>query len=268
MHIALTHTAARARLIFAGLPGFVLGVAVQLQQVTLFDWPVYACFMALAPVLYARAAINNIANRWRLLLAALAFGLLAFGLTGLRASVFLSHGLGAGLEGRDVTVTGVVAAMPQRNEAGLRFRFDVESAQWQDKPIKLPGRIDLAWYAGVFGGGGPGMVGELQRQPGAIEAGERWQLTVRLKAPHGGSNPFGFDYELWLWEQGLQATGYVRAGPKDPLARRLAQTWTHPVELARQQVRDLIFERVTERQHAGLIAALVVGDQAAIDGLG
>jgi competence protein ComEC len=37
--------------------------------------------------------------------------------------------------------------------------------------------------------------------------GERWQLTLRLKAPHGGSNPFGFDYELWLWEQGLQATG-------------------------------------------------------------
>jgi hypothetical protein len=33
-------------------------------------------------------------------------------------------------------------------------------------------------------------------------------------------------------------------------------------------VRDQIFERVAERQYAGLIAALVVGDQNAIDGVG
>jgi competence protein ComEC len=98
-----------------------------------------------------------------------------------------------------------------------------------------------------------------------MAAGERWQLTVRLKAPHGGSNPFGFDYELWLWEQGLQATGYVRVGPKDPAPLRLVQTGQHPVEWARQKVRDRIFAQVADRQQAGLIAALVVGDQNAID---
>jgi competence protein ComEC len=37
------------------------------------------------------------------------------------------------------------------------------------------------------------------------------------------------------------------------------------VERWRQQVRDRIFERVGERQYAGLIAALVVGDQNAIE---
>jgi hypothetical protein len=58
----------------------------------------------------------------------------------------------------------------------------------------------------------------------------------------------------------------VRAGAKDPLPQRLAQTFGHPVERARQQVRDQIFAKVTERQYAGLIAALVVGDQNAIDG--
>ena len=41
-------------------------------------------------------------------------------------------------------------------------------------------------------------------------------VAVRLKAPHGHINPHGFDYELWLWEQGVQATGYVRAGPARP----------------------------------------------------
>ena len=258
-----------ARLIFTALLGFVGGSAVQLQQAALYSWQVYACFMLLALVLYALAATKSIAKsmatRWRIVLAALALGLLAFGMTGLRASVFLEDALDAGLEGRDVAVTGVIAAMPQHNEAGLRFRLDVESAQLQGQPIHLPPSLYLGWYSGVFGGGDPDRVGELQRQPAAIEAGERWQMTVRLKAPHGGSNPFGFDYELWLWEQGLQATGYVRAGPKDPTPQRLNQSGWHPVEHARQQVRDQIFEQVAERKYAGLIAALVVGDQNAID---
>ncbi|MDO8262105.1 MAG: ComEC/Rec2 family competence protein [Gallionella sp.] len=254
-----------AWLIFPALLAFVVGTALQLQQVALYSWQVYGCFMLLAPVLYAVAAIKSVANHGRTALAALAFGLLAFGLTGLRASVFLSDALDAGLEGRDVVVTGVIAAMPQHNEAGLRFRLDVESAQLQGKPIYLPPRIYLGWYSGIFGGGGAGLIGELQRQPAPIEAGERWQMTVRLKAPHGGSNPYGFDYELWLWEQGLQATGYVRAGAKDLAPQRLTQTGLHPVERARQRVRDRIFERLTESKYAGLIAALVVGDQNAID---
>jgi competence protein ComEC len=31
-----------------------------------------------------------------------------------------------------------------------------------------------------------------------VQAGERWQWRVRLKAPHRHMNPGGFDYELWL----------------------------------------------------------------------
>lgn len=100
-------------------------------------------------------------------------------------------------------------------------------------------------------------------------------MTVRLKAPHGLRNPHGFDYELWLWEQGVQATGYVRAGPKDQPPERLRTTWQHPVEQWRQSVRDAIFQRLTSSpalgedasaaRVAGVVAALVTGDQRAID---
>jgi competence protein ComEC len=121
----------------------------------------------------------------------------------------------------------------------------------------------VGWYAGVYPTGGE-LVG-LQRQPVAVRAGERWAMTLRVKAPHGSINPHGFDYELFLWEQGVQATGYVRAGTKDPVPQRLAQTWQHPVALARQTLRERIFTQVEQRQFAGLIAALVVGDQNAID---
>jgi competence protein ComEC len=243
------------------LLGAVLGPALQLQQPVLWDWGVYTALMAAAIglLLWAR----SVRARARPFMFLLAMALLAFGLTGLRASRFAAQGLDPALEGRDVTVTGVVAAMPQRSETGLRFRLEVESATVGGSPVRLVPQLYLGWYGGAV----PNAAGrlELQRQAPDLRAGERWQMNVRLKAPHGNSNPHGFDYELWLWEQSLQATGYVRAGPNDPTPRRTADTWRHPVERARQAVRDAVFAQVADRRTAGLLAALIVGDQNAID---
>jgi len=204
---------------------------------------------------------------------------LAFAVVGLRSSGYASQALNPALEGRDVLVTGVVAGMPQRNEVGLRFRLQVEAATLAGQPTDMPPWMDVGWYSGAFsagpavlpdaeylGGTEPATpVYQLNRIPADVQAGERWTLLVRVKAPHGSRNPHGFDYELWLWEQGVQATGYVRTSPKDPAALKLGQTWRHPVDLARQVVRDAIVARVASRQLAGVIAALVVGDQNAID---
>lgn len=248
---------------------WVAGTALQLQQAQLWAWPVYGAGMVLALLLLTWQALPRTAWRGRVAMVALAFALLGFGATGLRAIVFLNQALLPELEGRDVVVTGRVAAMPQRSEAGLRFRFAVEQAQLDGQAVTVPPLIYLGWYGGFQGGLGP--VADMQRAPAAIQAGERWQMTVRLKAPHGGSNPHGFDYELWLWEQGLQASGYVRATPKEPAPLRLTQTGRHPVERARQQVRDAIFERLVaspdaaRARLAGVVAALVVGDQQAIE---
>jgi competence protein ComEC len=63
----------------------------------------------------------------------------------------------------------------------------------------------------------------------------------------------------------VQATGYVRTGARDAPPERLAATWQRPVERAREAVRDAVFERVADRRLAGVIAALVTGDQGAID---
>jgi competence protein ComEC len=136
-------------------------------------------------------------------------------------------------------------------------------------PVRLPELIDLTWYAGSLDG-------DAQAPPPPVRAGERWRLVVRLKAPHGARNPHGFDYELWLWEQGVQATGYVRTGARlDALhgpPERLAATWHHPVEQWRQQVRDAIVRHLAapaddaaHRRAAGVVAALVTGDQRAIE---
>jgi competence protein ComEC len=271
------------------LIAFVLGCALQLQQEALFsDW-IYKLFSLIAGVFIARSAIKLIVNkanhpskmsalnRWASLLMvagmAAAFG---FGQTGWRAAAFAAQAMDHRLEGIDIRITGVIAAMPQRDESGIRFRLNVESAQvLQDGKavtVSLPPRIQLAWYRSL-----PRLsedvavvpFAELQAGSGDIKAGERWQMVARLKAPHGNLNPHGFDYELWLWEQGVGATGYVRATPRDAARGdgpfMIGKTWQHPMEAARQHVRDAIFERVTQPQLAGVIAALAVGDQAAID---
>ncbi|HSO45127.1 MAG TPA: DNA internalization-related competence protein ComEC/Rec2, partial [Rhodoferax sp.] len=250
------------------LLGVLLGNALQLQQAELMPAGDYLLAIGLGLLMLTLSL--RLRARWPMLrwgLMGAAFTVLAFATTGWRAQAFGSQALEPALEGRDIAVTGVVAAMPQHFEGGVRFRFDVESASLNGQQLRLPPRLELGWYAGVFArGDGPGeSPGELQRLPAPLQAGERWQMTVRLKAPHGAINPHGFDFELWQWVQGVQATGYVRAGPRDPTPTWLAFTWRHPVQWARGQVRDQIALRLADSESAGLIAALVVGDQAAID---
>ncbi|CAN7483596.1 DNA internalization-related competence protein ComEC/Rec2 [Acidovorax sp. LjRoot129] len=265
----------------AWLLGLVLGAALQLQQSALWLGTVYGWLLAAACAVGCAAwwAAGRGGSRWRAVAPpaaralALGAGVVAmFALCGLRAVGYVDQALEPALEGQDVRITAMVAAMPQTNEAGTRLRLDVEAAHLGGAPVRLPPRIDVAWYGGPFRDASGAL--DLQRQPPAITAGDRWSLTVRLKAPHGLRNPHGFDYELWAWEQGVQATGYVRAGPKDEPAVRLASTWRHPVERARQSVRDAILERLArdvngddpaKARAAGVIAALVTGDQRAID---
>lgn len=245
------------------LAGVVAGAALQLQQAALWTRHAYAAAAVAGALLLwglLRRPVPLRARRAGIALAAVA---LFAGLTGLRAARYAEGGLPPALEGRDLEVTGLIASLPQRNEAGVRFRFEVEAASDAGRAVRVPPQLLLGWY------GNPDARGDAapdpQRQPPALQPGERWRFTVRLKAPHGHVNPHGFDYELWLWEQGVQATGYVRAGPRDPSPQRLAQTWGHPVEQLRARVRTAIFARVEDPRWSGVLAALVVGDQGAIE---
>ncbi len=270
-----------ARSLGAALAAWCLGVALALQQADL--WPVLAyagsllgvavCAVVLRRTRYmARAgwAVHRVA--WGLVWAAAAFGV-----TGLHAWTRV-HTLDPALEGQDLDVVGVVQAMPQRQDLGWRFRFRIEQAWQVDasgavQALKVDDRVPAQVYLGWYGQEGLHDSGwNVSPLPEPVKAGERWRFRVRLKAPHGQLNPRGFDYELWLWEQGIRATGYVRTRAKDPAPRRLASTWAHPVEAWRQSVRDRLLTHLSPpgsdadaAKRAGVVAALVTGDQAAID---
>jgi competence protein ComEC len=157
-------------------------------------------------------------------------------------------------EGRDIVLTGVVASLPQSFERGVRFEFDVEGAD--PARANVPGRVLLTWYHGLTPDGSGTAV--------SVRAGERWRFTTRLRRPHGLVNPHGFDYEGWLLERGIGATGYVatRGAPV-----RLAEFVVRPgyaIDRLRERVRDKFRDDLPDHRYAGVLIALAIGDQRAI----
>ena len=111
----------------------------------------------------------------RVLIILLALAALAFGLTGLRASWFAAQALDPALEGRDVTVTGVVADMPQRSETGLRFRLEGRiGGRWADRPCGCVPQLYLGW----FGGPVPDAAGRMELLRQAPRAARRRALAA------------------------------------------------------------------------------------------
>src|SRR5688500_16798953 len=206
------------------------------------------------PALVGLAALPPLAwlaYRRRMLVYPLAFAA-GFGWAALMAQARMADWLAPELEGVDLDVVGVVSSLPALTERAVRFEFEVESAG-----ERLPKKILLSWYRAAWAEDAPALLVD------TVHPGERWLLTVRLRRPHGHLNPHGFDYEAWLLERGVGATGYVRQrGHQKRLGVR-----DHPldyVERARERVRERFQAHLGATPAAGILAALAIGDQRAI----
>jgi competence protein ComEC len=229
---------------FAAL-AFAAGVILLQQQATLPS-PAWSGLLPLLGLLALRSRI------FILPLAAVA----GFVWAGAAAHVRIGDWLGTALEGRDLEVIGVVSSLPAVSERSVRFEFEVESAAGE----RVPKKVLLSWYrsaAGASDDAEPALLGA------AVHPGERWRFTVRLRRPHGNVNPHGFDYEAWLLERGIGATGYVRqrGSPRKLGARNGI---LDRVELAREAVRERFQAGLGATPAAGVLSALAVGDQRAI----
>lgn len=141
------------------------------------------------------------------------------------------------LENIDIPVKGIVLDLPEPHEKGVRFNFSVTKAN-----IALPSRIRLSWYDANH----------------PVKAGEHWAFTLKLKRPHGTLNPGAFDYERWLFTEGIGATGSVRKHPAPVLLARNS-TWSS-VAIWRQNISDLLTQQLPNSTNLGLIKALTLGD--------
>ncbi len=169
------------------------------------------------------------------------------------AHLRLADELPAEWESKDVEVIGVVATLPTFGEHGVRFGFDVERVLTGN--AQLPAHMSLSWY-----GKDKFMVSNIS----PVHPGERWQWTIRLKRPHGNANPHGFDFEAWLLEQNIRATGYIREQSLPQRLSAMAYTPSYGVERLREHVRTRLYDKLSGQPYAPIMVALAIGDQSRI----
>lgn len=169
------------------------------------------------------------------------------------ARMRMASQLGDAWQGRDVRIEGVIAGITHPGERGTRFVMEVERVR--SVGAIVPKRVSLTWYASWSG--------DRTHIPELL-AGQRWQLTVRLRPPHGNFNPHGFDAEAKMLERGIRARGYVRDEPSATLLIPMVWQPKYIVERSRERIRRNLQRLIGDRAYAGIIVALAIGDQRAI----
>ena len=170
----------------------------------------------------------------------------------LRAHWVLDVALPAELQGKDILVTGVVASLPIEDDHKHRFEFDIETMRYQKQHIPTIGRVRISWYDRKD-----------NRHKVNLKAGQRWQFWLRLKQPHGFMNPGGFDYESWLYQKKIRATGYVRISvKKKQFARKLDDKANgYGMLVLRQKLYDKLNSITSKTQYGGILVALAMGER-------
>jgi competence protein ComEC len=164
----------------------------------------------------------------------------------LRADIILSNELDRTVEGETVIIKGEVVSLPEIIDSGIRFEFQItEMISQAGIRLENPGKVRLGWY----------------RQNVSILPGEHWRLHVRLKRPYGFSNPGGFDYEGWLFQHRIRATGYVRNRENNEL---LYKASLFSVNYQRHLLRSLINKSHIAEFETNFISALSLGDRSKI----
>ncbi|MFC5743474.1 DNA internalization-related competence protein ComEC/Rec2 [Dyella tabacisoli] len=157
-----------------------------------------------------------------------------------RASAAMDARLPRELEGRDFSVIGTIADLPQSGADATRFRLTIEQATLDGEPIALHGQLRLAWY----------------RTAPVLEPCSRWRLTLRLKRPRGLVNPGSADSERSSLERGVIATGYVREDD----ANAMLDSSRFCIDGVRDAIAKGIAARVRDPHDVALLQAFSVGD--------
>ena len=169
----------------------------------------------------------------------------------------LSNILALEHEGKDLVLEGRVNALPQSASSGAKFSFEVNQAFLGRKRIEsFPQQVYLSWQPAWR---------NPQDVPEVIP-GQRWELKVKIKRPYGSLNPHTFDFERWSFHQDFGASGSVRSGQlileKDIAFTEFALAMEYQRWKLRQKIQRLLPK---DARYGGVIAALVMGDQNAID---
>lgn len=150
------------------------------------------------------------------------------------------------MEGKNIIVKGYVESIPHITKKKLSFQFVITAIKkphqagekiWDDS---FNGKVRLSWY----------------KTKTILRNHQQWQLTIRLKKPNGLLNG-GFDYEKWLYQNRILATGYVREGYQ--LDFSTPSLFRNSLSGLRQKVADKLDKSLSDYAYKGLIKALTIG---------
>lgn len=240
---------------------YLLGVwwlqkCANLANLTDLAW-MWSLLLLASPKLWAKLWATRYRQLSRLWLILCAF-LLGFSYANGRAYHRMQDRLAADLQGKTLQVIGVVSSIPQYQPNALRFTLDVEQVLGLPDPSKFPQHLSLSQY--------------LQSQfapqqvikPLPIQAGQRWLLTVKLKRPHGLSNPASRDSEAWAITHDIGATGSLLNG-----GHQLQQSLVHSPSYLLLRLREHISQRIQQvlkgKATVPVLQALAVGNDGGID---
>ena len=161
------------------------------------------------------------------------------------------------LEGKEFSIEGRVAALPQSSSTGAKFAFEIDHLFSGNSEVSnFPRRVYLSWQPAWR---------STQEIPEIIP-GQRWKLRVKLKRPYGSLNPYTFDFERWSFHQDFGASGSIRSGELLKASDIRLTEFELRMELARWKLREKIKSLLPkDARYGGVMIALVMGDQNAIE---
>lgn len=150
----------------------------------------------------------------------------------------LQQRLPLALDNQRVSITGRVAGLPEPGEQN--WRFQLTDAYLTDSATPLPA-LRVNWFRGE-----------------AVATGEWWQFEATLRRPRGMSNPGGFDYEAWLFAQGIGALASISHGVRlQPASAGGFAAW-------RFALRERLSSLYAAREQNPRVLALITGDRSVI----
>ncbi len=206
-------------------------ISFLLGCVLLFQFPSLPDTQVLSLLLVAVILVFISQTRW------LAILIIGFSWTYYQTAQHLEDRLTLDFQGQAILIMGTVDSVPDIQHRRIRFEFSPD----KHPNIDLPNKILLNWYQPI---------------PNDIYVGERWQLLVRLKQPFGMKSPGSFDYESWLFQQKIGATGYIRNDKANTL---LKSSPTFSINGLREKLSTKINQHLSDSGNLGIIQGLTTG---------
>src|ERR1700677_5103644 len=163
----------------SAIAGFALGILLLQQQPALMSWSALTAWAVVAILCLVISCKFKNAVLWSVI-RIFAAAVLGWCWASLIALHGLAQQLSPALEERDITVVGVITSLPAQADYGQRFQFGIERVVSHAIRLEqLPKKVLLSWYAV-----------NPEANLIAVQPGERWQLNIRLRRPHGLANPY------------------------------------------------------------------------------